>query len=88
MRTANPRSWAAGDVTGFAQFTHTAGVNASVASTNAILGLTRRCDITAIPRVTFTHPEVGAVGLRYRLASGVAFAAIQVLRRVRTARLR
>ncbi|TDW28728.1 dihydrolipoyl dehydrogenase family protein [Cryobacterium psychrophilum] len=65
LRTSNPRIWAAGDVTGLPQFTHTAGVNASVAATNAILGLTRRVDTTAIPRVTFTHPEVGAVGLQF-----------------------
>jgi pyruvate/2-oxoglutarate dehydrogenase complex dihydrolipoamide dehydrogenase (E3) component len=64
LRTSNPRIWAAGDVTGLPQFTHTAGVNASVAATNAILGLTRSFDSAAIPRVTFTHPEVGAVGLQ------------------------
>ncbi|WP_104134616.1 NAD(P)/FAD-dependent oxidoreductase [Cryobacterium sp. Y62] len=64
LRTSNPRIWAAGDVTGLPQFTHTAGVNASVAATNAILGLTRSFDTAAIPRVTFTHPEVGAVGLQ------------------------
>jgi pyruvate/2-oxoglutarate dehydrogenase complex dihydrolipoamide dehydrogenase (E3) component len=64
LRTSNPRIWAAGDVTGLPQFTHTAGVNASVAATNAILGLTRKVDTVAIPRVTFTHPEVGAVGLQ------------------------
>ena len=64
LRSSNPRIWAAGDVTGMPQFTHTAGVNASVAATNAILGLTRSVDTVAIPRVTFTHPEVGAVGLQ------------------------
>lgn len=69
LRTANPRIWAAGDVTGLPQFTHTAGVNASVAATNAILGLTRSYDSAAIPRVTFTHPEVGAVGLQSKDAA-------------------
>ncbi|MFO7690876.1 MAG: FAD-dependent oxidoreductase [Cryobacterium sp.] len=66
LRTANPRIWAAGDVTGLPQFTHTAGVNASVAATNAVLGLSRSLDSAAIPRVTFTHPEVAAVGLQAR----------------------
>ncbi|MCY7289193.1 MAG: FAD-dependent oxidoreductase [Cryobacterium sp.] len=69
LRTSNPRIWAAGDVTGLPQFTHTAGVNASVAATNAILGLTRSYDSAAIPRVTFTHPEVGAVGLQSKAAA-------------------
>ena len=72
MRTANPRIWAAGDVTGLPQFTHTAGVNANVAATNAILGLTRTVDMEAIPRVTFTSPEVGAVGLKSRDAAAGA----------------
>ena len=55
---------AAGDTTGLPQFTHTAGVNGSIAATNAILGLRRRVDDRAIPRVTFTAPEVAAVGLQ------------------------
>ena len=62
LRTSNKRIWAAGDITGMPQFTHTAGVNGSVAATNAILGLRRRAETRAIPRVTFTSPEVAAVG--------------------------
>ncbi|MEJ7795862.1 MAG: hypothetical protein WKF50_09935 [Nocardioides sp.] len=50
-------------MTGHAQFTHTAGVNGSFAASNAILGLRRRVDTTTVPRVTFTDPEVAAVGL-------------------------
>lgn len=64
LRTTNPRIWAAGDVTALPRFTHTAGVNASLAATNAILGLARTVDSAAVPRVTFTRPEVGAVGLQ------------------------
>lgn len=64
LRTTNRRIWAAGDTTGLPQFTHTAGVNGSIAATNAILGLRRRVDDRAIPRVTFTAPEVAAVGLQ------------------------
>ncbi len=30
---------------------------------NAILGVRRKVDLTAVPRVTFTDPEVAAVGL-------------------------
>ncbi len=63
LRTSNRRIWAAGDVSGLPQFTHLAGVNGSLAATNAALGLRRRVDADAVPRVTFTHPEVGAVGL-------------------------
>ena len=35
LRTTNPRIWAAGDLTGHPQFTHTAGVHASLAASNA-----------------------------------------------------
>jgi len=63
LRTTNPRIWAAGDLTGHPQFTHTAGVHASLAASNAILGGRRKVDLTAVPRVTFTDPEVAAVGL-------------------------
>jgi pyruvate/2-oxoglutarate dehydrogenase complex dihydrolipoamide dehydrogenase (E3) component len=63
LRTTNPRIWAAGDLTGHPQFTHTASVHANLAVSNAILGVRRKVDLTAIPRVTFTDPEVAAVGL-------------------------
>jgi pyruvate/2-oxoglutarate dehydrogenase complex dihydrolipoamide dehydrogenase (E3) component len=63
LRTSNRRIWAAGDITGHPQFTHTAGVHGSLAASNAILGLRRRADLTALPRVTFTQPEVAAVGV-------------------------
>jgi pyruvate/2-oxoglutarate dehydrogenase complex dihydrolipoamide dehydrogenase (E3) component len=62
LRTSNPRIWAAGDLTGHPQFTHTAGVHGSLAASNAVLGLRRRVD-PVVPRVTFTSPEVAAVGV-------------------------
>jgi pyruvate/2-oxoglutarate dehydrogenase complex dihydrolipoamide dehydrogenase (E3) component len=63
LRTTNKRIWAAGDVTGHPQFTHVAGVHGSVAASNAVLGLRRKAEVATIPRVTFTHPEVAAVGV-------------------------
>jgi len=68
LRTTNPHIWAAGDLTGHPQFTHTAGVHASLAASNAILGLRRKVNRTAVPRVTFTDPEVAAVGLEIQVA--------------------
>lgn len=62
LRTRNRRIWAAGDLTGHPQFTHTAGVHGSTAAVNAVLGLHRAAQTQAIPRVTFTDPEVAAVG--------------------------
>jgi pyruvate/2-oxoglutarate dehydrogenase complex dihydrolipoamide dehydrogenase (E3) component len=62
LRSSNPRIWAAGDLTGHPQFTHTAGVHGSLAASNAVLGLRRTVD-PVVPRVTYTHPEVAAVGV-------------------------
>jgi len=62
LRTTNPRIWAAGDVTGHPAYTHVAGVHGNLAALNAVLGLRRRIDLSAVPRVTFTRPEVAAVG--------------------------
>ncbi|MBG6192280.1 pyruvate/2-oxoglutarate dehydrogenase complex dihydrolipoamide dehydrogenase (E3) component [Arthrobacter sp. CAN_A212] len=62
MRSSNPTIWAAGDVTAHPEFTHLAGVHASTAASNAILGLRRKVS-KVIPRVTFTSPEVAAVGV-------------------------
>lgn len=62
LRTTNRRIWAAGDVTGHPQFTHVAGVHGSTAASNAVLGIRRTAEVTAVPRVTYTSPEVAAVG--------------------------
>ncbi len=63
LRTTNPRIWAAGDLTGHPQFTHLAGVHGSLAASNAVLGVRRTVETSAVPRVTYTHPEVAAVGV-------------------------
>lgn len=74
LQTTNPRIWAAGDLTGHPQFTHTAGVHASLAASNAVLGLRRRVHLGAIPRVTYTQPEVGSVGVGAEEAERSGFA--------------
>lgn len=63
LQTSNSRIWAAGDLTGYPQFTHTAAVHASTGASNAVLGLRRTIDTATIPRVTFTQPEVAAFGV-------------------------
>jgi pyruvate/2-oxoglutarate dehydrogenase complex dihydrolipoamide dehydrogenase (E3) component len=55
--------WAVGDVTGKGLFTHMAIYQADIAGRD-ILGVPGPgADYHAVPRVTFTDPEVGAVGL-------------------------
>jgi pyruvate/2-oxoglutarate dehydrogenase complex dihydrolipoamide dehydrogenase (E3) component len=57
--------WATGDVTGKVMFTHAAFEMGRVAAANALSAQwrRRRFDLSSIPRVTFTAPEVAQVGL-------------------------
>jgi len=79
LRTTNPRIWAAGDLTGHPQFTHTAGVHGGIAAANAVLGLRRTVDKTGEPRVTFTDPEVAVVGIDTQTARRTPALRIQTL---------
>jgi len=63
LRTANPRVWAAGDVTGAPQFVYVAGSHGTMAVENAFEKAGRRVDYSHLPRVTFTTPNIAAVGL-------------------------
>jgi pyruvate/2-oxoglutarate dehydrogenase complex dihydrolipoamide dehydrogenase (E3) component len=55
--------WAVGDLTGKGGFTHVAVYQGRIAAAD-ILGLEHRpADYSAVPRVTFTDPEVASVGL-------------------------
>jgi pyruvate/2-oxoglutarate dehydrogenase complex dihydrolipoamide dehydrogenase (E3) component len=63
QRTADARVFAAGDVTGPPYWTHLAGVTGSNAAANALLGTRRALDPSTVGRVTFTRPEVAAVGV-------------------------
>ena len=63
LRTSSDRIFAAGDVIGGYQFTHTAAQESSVVMANALTPLRRSIDYRLVPRVTFTDPEVASVGL-------------------------
>ena len=54
--------WAIGDVTGIAAFTHVAKYQGRIAAMD-ILGHAVEADYRAVPRVTFTDPEIAAVGI-------------------------
>jgi len=63
LRTTNRRVYAIGDVVGGAQFTHAANYHAGLVIRNALFRLPVRVNDDAIPRVTFTDPELAHVGL-------------------------
>jgi pyruvate/2-oxoglutarate dehydrogenase complex dihydrolipoamide dehydrogenase (E3) component len=60
---AAPGVWAVGDVTGVGAFTHVAAYQAAIAATDILGRVGPPADYRALPRVTFTDPEVGSVGL-------------------------
>jgi len=55
--------WAIGDVIGRGQFTHMSMYQARIAASDILGERTEPADYRAVPRVTFTDPEVGSVGL-------------------------
>lgn len=65
LETLYPNIYAAGDVAGPYQFTHTASHQAWYAAVNALFGTYKRfkVDYSVIPWATFTAPEVARVGL-------------------------
>jgi len=63
LKTSNRRVYAIGDAAGGLQFTHVAGYHASVVIRNALFRLPSKADMSAVPRVTYTDPELAHVGL-------------------------
>jgi pyruvate/2-oxoglutarate dehydrogenase complex dihydrolipoamide dehydrogenase (E3) component len=55
--------WAIGDITGHGAFTHMSMYQAEIARRDILGEEGPAADYRAVPRVTFTDPEVGAVGL-------------------------
>ncbi|AVL16927.1 Mercuric reductase [Enterobacter hormaechei] len=63
LKTSNSRVWAAGDVTGGAQFVYVAVEQGKLAASNALGDKLDSLDYNVLPRVTFTSPELASVGL-------------------------
>jgi len=60
--------WAVGDVTGKGAFTHVSMYQADIVVKDLLGGDVVPADYRALPRVTFTDPEIGAVGMTERAA--------------------
>jgi len=63
LRTTNRRVFAIGDVVGGPQFTHLAAYHAGIVIRNALFRLPSKADLSALPWVTYTDPEIAHVGL-------------------------
>lgn len=77
LQTTYPNIYAAGDVAGPYQFTHTAAHQAWYAAVNALFDPFKKfkADYSVIPWATFVEPEVARVGLNEQEAveKGIAF---------------
>lgn len=65
LATSMPHIYAAGDVAGNYQLTHSAAHEAWFAAVNSLFGFAKKykADYRVLPRVTYTDPEVASVGL-------------------------
>ena len=65
LRTSVPDVYGAGDAAGQSQLTATAAAEGRVAATNALRGDTVQTDLSTVPQVIFTTPEIARVGLTH-----------------------
>ena len=79
LRTTNKRVFAIGDAAGGPQFTHVAGYHASIIIRNVLFRMPAKVDYRALPRVTFTRPELAQVGLTEAVARAEGHSDIKVL---------
>jgi len=63
LRSSNKRVYAVGDVAGRGQFTHLAGSHAALVVRRALFAMPINADAVIVPRVTYTDPELAAVGI-------------------------
>jgi len=66
LQTSQPHIYAAGDIVGPFQFTHTADAQARVVVRNILMPfqlLRQKMDYSAVPSCTYTDPEIARVGL-------------------------
>ncbi|MDX2221537.1 MAG: FAD-dependent oxidoreductase [Rhodospirillaceae bacterium] len=79
LRTSNPRVFAIGDCSGGPQFTHVAGYHAGIVVRQALFRLPAKVNYAAMPRVTYTDPELAQVGATEAEARARHGASVKVL---------
>ncbi len=81
LKTRNRRIYAIGDVAaGQPQFTHAANYHASLVIRNALFRLPVRVNVSRIPWVTYTDPELAQTGLTEAQARASGHKALRILR--------
>ncbi len=79
LKSSNRKVYAIGDVTGGPRLTHVANYQGGLVVRNALFRLPVKVDYSAIPRVTFTDPEIAQVGLT-EAAARKKFRNLRILR--------
>lgn len=80
LLTSNNRVYALGDVIDGPQYTHAASYQAGVVIRNILFKLYARVNYTALPRVTYTDPEIAQVGMSQSEALEQKGSSIRILR--------
>jgi len=68
LQTTNPNIYAAGDCIGDPMYVYVAAYAGGLAAENALSGVGRLYDLTTLPHVTFTDPQIASVGLTEKQA--------------------
>lgn len=63
LQTSNPKIYAAGDVTTLPKFVYVAAAAGGTAAENAFNGNSKKFDLSVLPDVIFTSPQIATVGL-------------------------
>jgi mercuric reductase len=77
LQTANPDIYAAGDCTGDPMYVYVAAYAGGLAAENALRDAGRIYDLFALPRVTFTDPQI-ASSANLQARADVEFIAIRI----------
>ena len=64
LQTSNPDIYAAGDCLGDPMYVYVAAYAGGLATENALSGVGRVYNLSALPHVTFTDPQIASVGLK------------------------
>ncbi|MEX2144687.1 MAG: mercury(II) reductase [Anaerolineales bacterium] len=63
MQSSNPAVYAAGDVTTYPEFVYVAAAGGLAAAQNALTDTKKQLDLSTVPGVIFTDPQIATVGL-------------------------
>lgn len=74
LRTTAPTIFGAGDAAGFPQFVYVAARSGALAADNALNNGHLKLDLSALPRITFTRPQIASAGLTDEQANAHGYA--------------